>query len=397
LDNVANGDVVYLDFSKAFDKKDHATVLQKINQLQMDGKLLQWLKSFLTDRKQSMTVLVNGIVSESQHVISGVPQGSVLGPLIFLILIGDIDKEVLHSFVKSFADDTRATKKVKTLEDVSLLQKDLEKIYEWTDDNNMKLNDIKFELLRYGKNQEIKSQTNYTSPSGAEIENKDVVKDLGILMDSNCTFQKQITEVITKAKNLTSWILRTFSSRSFSCMITLYKSLVIPILEYCSVLWSPTAVGLIQRLEDIQKSFLRKINGISNNYWECLKQTKIYSLQRRRERYRIIYVWKSMEKIVPAVNGITTTENPRLGRMCTLTIPKNQTSKFRDSTLAVQGAKLFNAMPKSIRNLKNVSINEFKSALDNHLKSIPDEPQIHGYTGCRRAMSNSIIDMKNVC
>ena len=215
-------------------------------------------------------------------------------------------------------------------------------------------------------------------------------------MDSYCTFQKQITEVIKKAKNLTSWILRTFSSRSFNCMITLYKSLVIPILEYCSVLWSPTAVGLIQRLEDIQKSFLRKINGISNNYWECLKQTKIYSLQRRRERYRIIYVWKSMEKIVPAVNGIKTTENPRLGRMCTLTIPKNQTSKFRDSTLAVQGAKLFNAMPKSIRNLKNVSINKFKSALDNHLKSIPDEPQIHGYTECRRAMSNSIIDMKNV-
>ena len=145
------------------------------------------------------------------------------------------------------------------------------------------------------------------------------------------------------------------------------------------------------------KFFLRKINGISNNYWECLKQTKIYSLQRQRERYRIMYVWKSMEKIVPAVNGITMTENPRLGRMCTLTIPKNQTSKFRDSTLAVQGAKLFNAMPKSIRNLKNVSIIKFKSALDNHLKSIPDEPQIHGYTGCRRAMSNSIIDMKNVC
>eukprot|EP00111_Clytia_hemisphaerica_P018187 TCONS_00053782-protein len=110
-----------------------------------------------------------------------------------------------------------------------------------------------------------------------------------------------------------------------------------------------------------------------------------------------MYVWKVMENIVPTVNGIKTTENPRLGRMCTLSIPKNQTSKFRDSTLAVQGAKIFNAMPKSIRNLKNISVDKFKRALDTHLKSIPDEPQTHGYTGCRRANSNSIIDMKNIC
>eukprot|EP00111_Clytia_hemisphaerica_P014640 TCONS_00043147-protein len=86
LDKDANADVVYLDFSKAFDKVDHSIVLRKIKKLGIDGKLLQWLKSFLTERKQS--VLVNGVTSESQQVISGVPQGSVLGPLIFLILIG---------------------------------------------------------------------------------------------------------------------------------------------------------------------------------------------------------------------------------------------------------------------------------------------------------------------
>ncbi|XP_066933083.1 uncharacterized protein [Clytia hemisphaerica] len=154
------------------------------------------------DEKIICSIPINMDSEAGVHVISGVPQGSVLGPLIFLILIGDIDKEVVHSFLKSFADDTRATKEVKTLEDAVLLQKDLDRIYKWTDDNNMKLNDIKFELLRYGKNHEIKTQTSYTSPSGVEIENKDVVKDLGILMDSNCTFQKQITAVIEKAKKL---------------------------------------------------------------------------------------------------------------------------------------------------------------------------------------------------
>ena len=216
-------------------------------------------------------------------------------------------------------------------------------------------------------------------------------------MSDDCVFTQQITSTIEKAKNLTSWILRTFSSRSPKCMITLYKSLVNPILEYCSVLWSPNAVGLVQRLEEIQRSYLKKINGISNNYWDCLKQTKIYSLQRWRERYRIIYIWKVIESLVPNINGsIKITENPRLGRMCSLTLSKNQTSKLRDSTLAVQGAKLFNAMPRSIRNLKNISIEQFKTALDAHLKNIPDEPQIRGYTGCRRAESNSIIHLKNV-
>ena len=133
---------MYLDFAKAFDKVDHKIVLNKIKNLGIDGKVFQWVKSFLTNRYQS--VVVNGATSDPQQVISGVPQGSVLGPLIFLILIGDIDAEVLHSIVKSFADDTRATKAVKTLEDTILLQNDLDAIYKWIEEYNMSLNGVKF-------------------------------------------------------------------------------------------------------------------------------------------------------------------------------------------------------------------------------------------------------------
>ena len=395
LDDDANADVVYLDFSKAFDKVDHNIVLEKIKQLGITGNILDWLKSFLTERYQ--TVIVNGVKSDPQKVLSGVPQGSVLGPLIFLILIGDIDKEILYCFVKSFADDTCATKAVKTLEDTELLQKELDKIYKWTIENNMELNDVKFELLRYGSNKNIKEQTHYTSPSGKVIENKDVVKDLGIFMSNDCLFAYQINSAIEKAKSI-SWILRTFSSRSSHVMLTLYKALVIPILEYCSVLWSPNTVGLIQRIEEIQKSFFKKIKGVNKNYWECLKDLKIYSLQRRRERYRIIYVWKVLENLVPNINdGIKFKENPRLGRMCALSIPNPKTLKIRESSLPFQGARLFNILPKTIRNIKNVPIEKFKTALDAYLKTIPDEPQIQGYTACKRANTNSIIHMINVC
>jgi hypothetical protein len=145
LDREANVDVVYLDFSKAFDKVDHQIVLRKIEAMGINGNILQWIKSFLTQRYQSVSV--NGVLSDPQEVISGVPQGSVLGPLIFLILISDIDADVIDSIVKSFADDTRATKGVWSVDDAAKLQEDLQRIYEWTEDNNMQLNDVKFELL----------------------------------------------------------------------------------------------------------------------------------------------------------------------------------------------------------------------------------------------------------
>ena len=112
------------------------------------AKSLKWIESFLKNRFQS--VIVDGILSEPAPVISGVPQGSVLGPLIFLILIGDIDNDISNSSVRSFADDTRLIKSVISIEDTEALQEDWTTVYNWANVNNMKFNDIKFKLLRYG-------------------------------------------------------------------------------------------------------------------------------------------------------------------------------------------------------------------------------------------------------
>ena len=260
----------------------------------------------------------------------------------------------------------------------------------------MELNDVKFEALRHGKNEDLKQSTNYTTPSGKIIEVKDSVKD-GVYMSSNCLFKDQINAVIEKAKNIISWILRSFTSRTRTTMMTLYKSLVIPILEYCSVLWSPKAAGLIQMLEMIQWSFIRKIIGARGmNYWECLKDMNMYSLQRRRERYRIIYIWKILENLVPNVNNkIQAKDHIRLGRLCI--VHGRITSTKLDGSLTIDGPKLFNSLPKHVRDLKGVSLQKFKRALDLHLKKIPDNPQIPGYTECRRATSNSICEMTKIC
>ena len=145
LEKGLNVDTVYLDFAKAFDKVDHSLVLKKLSMLGVRGKILQWIKSFLTSRTQR--VMVNGYLSEPAPVISGVPQGSVIGPLLFLILIGDIDQDIATSFVSSFADDTRLSRGLSGVTDASALQTDLEKVYQWAIDNNMVFNAKKFEAL----------------------------------------------------------------------------------------------------------------------------------------------------------------------------------------------------------------------------------------------------------
>ena len=148
-------------------------------------------------------------------------------------------------------------------------------------------------------------------------------------------------------------------------------------------------------LEAIQWSFLQKFaNG--SNYWDCLQNMKIYSLEMRHERYHIIYVWKILEGLVPNINGkVKATQSDRRGRHCS--IPSiNNTGKLDTiyrSSVAVHGAKLFNAMPKHIRDATNIPIEKLKKLLDSHLALVPDQPLLQGYTSRKQAISNSLLHM----
>lgn len=393
LEQGKNADVVYLDFSKAFDKVDLNLALTKVQNLGIGGKILKWLQSFLTNRYQ--TVLVDGTPSNPTPVISGVPQGSVLGPLIFLILMGDIDEKVQHSSTRSFADDTRLIKGIEIVEDTQKLQGDLNSVYVWSDDNNMEFNAVKFELLRYGPNTEVKAETHYTSSSNTEIKEYEYVKDLGVLMSNDCKFKHHINNVVINARKTSSWILRTFRTRAATPMLTLWKSLVLPKLEYCSQLWNPWLKCDIQSLEMVQWSFIRKIIHPEKSYWSRLKAFKLYSLERRRERYMIIYTWKILENLVPNINqsdGLRPVFQPRLGRLCFVKARITGTSvalqSIRHNFLSTRGPILFNSLPKELRNLSGCPVLEFKKKLDKFLVSVPDEPSVLGAT--TNAASNSI-------
>ncbi len=279
------------------------------------------------------------------------------------------------------------------------MQHDLNKVYDWTENNNMKLNSCKFEHLKYGKDIELKSRSTYFTNNKTVIENKNSVKDLGVWMSSDCSFTDHINKMIEKAKDISSWILRTFNNRSSDVMITLWKSLVLPHLDYCSQRWSPNAIHQIEQIESVQKNFFNKIKGLSAiDYWEQLRILKMYSLQRRRERYRIIYIWSILEGIVPnfrdgtVKGGVSSSNTTRHGRECQLrTIDRSSFRKFICESLAVQDPKLFNSLPSDIRNTTGCSKDAFKKCLDKYLCSIPDEP----HTATRRtrlAESNTLYD-----
>ena len=137
---------------------------------------------------------------QNSTVISRVPQGSVLGPLVFLVMIGDIDNTTQNVLLSSFADDSRLMKQIIKLLDITLMQEDLNRVYLWSDRSNSQLNGEKFECLRYGKNADIKDETYYLTPEGAPIPCKTQVKDLDVIMANDCSFKIHIENNVESPK-----------------------------------------------------------------------------------------------------------------------------------------------------------------------------------------------------
>ena len=239
LENNENVDVIYLDFAKAFDKVDHGILFHKLRKLGISGRVGKWLYNFLTNRQQ--VVKVNGETSKTELVISGVPQGTVLGPVLFVIMLNDIISEnSFDSTLKSFADDTRILRPISSFHDSQLLQHDLESVYKWATENNMKFNDDKFQLIKYGKDEHLKNATCYTGPEKKKIERVEHIKDLGIILSSDASFHDHIEKIVSSCKQLIGYMLRTFKTRDEITMLTLWKQLILPRIEYCSQLWYPT-------------------------------------------------------------------------------------------------------------------------------------------------------------
>jgi len=282
-----------LDFAKAFDKVDHNILLKKMIDHKIKGKVGLWIKNFLQGRKYR--VVANGVMSEEQEVISDVPQGTVLASILFIIMISDIDEELRNSISRLFADDTKISAKIRTHEDTKRLQKDLDKVYKWADDNLMEFNEKKFEKISHGHTEDVLDGV-YTTKSGEEIHENRTVKDLGVLTSKDVSFAEHIDDLVLTSKIKAGILLRNFETREAGPMVEMFNSYIRSKLDYCSLVWSPHKREEIDKIEGIQRNFTSKIKGLEHmDYHERLKKLGLYSLERRRERFLIINAWQQLE------------------------------------------------------------------------------------------------------
>ena len=262
-ESIANGkvvDTIYFDFSKAFDTVSHQRLSIKMKAYGIAGKILAWIDAFLSGREQ--VVRVNGELSNSKLVISGIPQGSVLGPLLFVLYINDLP-EVVNSNILLFADDTKIFHQVNSREDALSIQKDINALEQWSYKWLLKFNTEKCHVLTLGKLYKIQHTHRYTLYDD-ELEHVFEEKDLGVIVDMNLSFEEHMSSKISKANVIMGLIRRTFSYLDPITFRKLYISFVRPHLEYAQPVWSPHLRKHIKMLETVQIRATKLVDGFSN-------------------------------------------------------------------------------------------------------------------------------------
>ena len=279
-------DIIYLDFQKAFDKVPHQRLLLKLKAHGIGDSITDWIEQWLTDRRQR--VVVDGEVSTWKSVLSGVPQGSVLGPILFLIYINDLDDRITSNVLK-FADDTKLFRKVNTDGDKQHLQNDLDRLVKWSEKWQMLFNFGKCKCLHTGH-----GNLNVNYKMGDTVLGTTVKeKDLGVTISADMKVSEQYGIAASKGNQFLGLIRRNITYKGKKLIIPLYKAIVRPHLEYCIQAWRPYRKKDIDTLERIQRRATKMIPELRDlSYEEHLKECGLTTLETRRLRGDQIEVFK---------------------------------------------------------------------------------------------------------
>ena len=354
-------DEALLDFVKAFDSVAHKRLILKLKFYGIRGLALKWVEAFLTDRIQR--VIQGNAVSSWKDIFSGVPQGSVIGPLLFVIFINDLIKIFINK-TKLYADDTKLLSKVEDIiNNENSLQKDLNEASEWSRKWLLGFNSSKCVIMHYGNNN---PHVKYTL-NGVELKESDCERDLGVYFSSNLKWKQHIISCTSKANSIMGMLKMTFFQFDVKLVKILYSAFIRPLIEFAVPVWSPHFKGDIKLLEKVQHRMTRLVPSLRKlDYEKRLEILNITTLQKRRERGDLIQVFKIL-------NNFDQIELIREPTLRYESITRGHKQKYerekvnylpRHNFIMNRSANLWNALPEEIINSK--TINEFKNRYDKH-------------------------------
>ena len=298
IDNGKEVRAVFCDISKAFDRVWHSGLLAKLNSCGIRGKLLAWFNSYLSDRSQ--TVVINGFHSVSKPVLAGVPQGSVLGPLLFLVYINDLTTGITSN-IRLFADDTSLFIVIEDARIASdVINNDLRIISQWANDWQVKFSPEKTEAMLFTRKQvpSTKFDLKLNEIIISEVEQH---KHLGVLFQSNCSWHSHVKQIATKVGPLIN-CLRSLKYRlTRRSLELLYKSYILPIFDYCDHVWANCTQEQERNLEKLNLDAIRTICGSvrGTSHEKLYQETGLCPLAERRKQHKLCIFYKMVHGLTP--------------------------------------------------------------------------------------------------
>lgn len=339
--------VFYLDVSKAFDSVNHQLLVEKLKNFNTSSTFRTWIRSYLGDR--SLTVSINESLSNTFPVPSGVPQGSVLGPLLFTLFINDLPKSVRNSQIKLYADDVKLYKEINSNHDLKCFQDDIRGIVRWADQNLLNIAKEKCALLQIGPTTATIPQDPYII-DGWSIPMVVEFRDLGVSINQNLCFKNHIERLVSEASRTSACIRRSFTLRDVSFMVRMFKTFVRPKLEYCSSVWSPSQVGLVRLVESVQKTFTKYLGDLYQRpYLDRCRELDLCPLSIRRALGDLTFVYKLFHGHFAGYNisDLYRTKSSRIRRNIYFLSRSCHTSNVRNNFISNRVVDLWNALPIS--------------------------------------------------
>ena len=353
-------DAILLDFSKAFDKVPHRRLLLKLQHYGVRGNILAWIQDFLSDRTQE--VVLDGSTSSRCSVTSGVPQGTVLGPLLFLVYINDMPS-CIQSPARLFADDCLVYTKIRSTADCEKLQEDLHKLQEWEGRWLMQFHPEKCEVITIS-NRKNPIKFGYTI-HGHNLQHVDNAKYLGVTINKSLSWNNHIDNITKKANQTLALLRRNINMCSQGSKEQAYKTFVRPTLEYASSVWDPHTARNINAIEMVQRRAARFTTGIyhrTSSVSYILNALKWDSLQLRRARAKTIMLYRIYHRLVdipPEVYLVPTGSCTR-GHTVKFLLPHARLQSYQYSFFP-SAIRYWNTLPASVVEIS--SVEAFKQSL----------------------------------